>query len=133
MCSMKLNRYWIEKIDYSLDIDLYENRNKEINIVPELKREVFDIDENNAVVKLSLVVKKTNVVPFFINIIVCGLFESSSWKESEDGQYFINTTSAQVLFPYLRQAVSTITGLSNISQYVLPIVNVNNLFNKDNK
>ena len=129
MLNMRLDKYWIENINYSLDINLYINRNKDITIVPEIQRQIVKVDANKAVVKLLLRVKKTDVIPFDINIAICGLFECENWENTEEGHYFVSTTSVQVLFPFLRQAVANITGMSNIAQYVLPIVNVGNLFN----
>ena len=133
MLNMRMNRYWIENINYSLDIDLYINRNKEISIIPELQRLVDKVDGNKAIVKLFFRVKKTDVIPFDINVTICGLFECDNWETTQDGLYFINTTSTQILFPYLRQAISTITGMSNIAQYVLPVVNVSTLFRNEVK
>lgn len=128
MLSLRLNKYWIENIDYVLDPEVFNTQNLQINIVPELNRDILPVDENHAVVKLSINVKKTDKVPFGIKTTICGLFECPKWKDTEDGMSFMKITAVQVLFPYLRQSVSTITGMSNVPQYVLPIVNVAELF-----
>ena len=127
MLKMKMNRYWIENIEYLLDPQ-YLTSNQKINLSPKIAREINNIDDNRAIVKLIFELKKENDYPFGIKITICGEFECPNWKTSDSGMYFMNSTSVQTLFPYLRQAVSTITGLSNIPQYCLPIVNVHELF-----
>lgn len=130
---MNLKRYWMENIAFNLNSNALINlNNKAIKISPEFKREIIEVDENNAIVKITMRVSQTEEIPFNVYITVCGAFECEKWKESEDGQGFIKITTVQVLFPYLRQAVSTITGMANIPPYVLPIVNVRTLFEKDN-
>ena len=128
MLSMKLNRYWIENVDYKLNPNIFDSKNKAVQITPELQREIVDIDDNNAIVKLSILIEQSESVPFGLKMTVCGSFECEKWKESDQGNIFIKTTSIQVLFPYLRNAVSMVTGLSNVPQYVLPIINVLDLF-----
>ena len=127
MLNMKMNRYWIENIEYSLD-PYFLKTNEKINLSPKIGRQIEDIDSNRALVKIVFELKKEADNPFGINIVICGEFECPNWRDSSDGIYFMNKTAIQTLFPYLRQAVSTITGLSNITQYCLPIINVNEIF-----
>lgn len=128
MLNFSLINYWIENIDYSLDYQKFPKGNKKINIIPRIERTILPVDDNQAIVKLHFSIKKTNEVPFGIELSICGRFYCENWPKHEEGMSFIRTTSVQILFPYLRQAVSTITGMSNIPQYLLPVVNVANLF-----
>lgn len=129
MLNMRLQKHWVDNINYSLDINKYEScLGKTININPEFKRDIIEVDTDNAIVKLSIKITNENDAPFDVNVTICGLFECKGWKDTNEGQDFIKFTSVQVLFPYLRQIVSTITGLSNIQQYVLPIINVFDFF-----
>ncbi len=129
MLNMRLEKYWVENINYTLDIDTYSSfSGKKININPELKRDIVEVDADKAIVKLSIKICKEGEVPFGVNATVCGSFICESWKQSPEGQSFIKFTSVQVLFPYLRQLISTITGASNIHAYVLPIINVFEFF-----
>ncbi len=131
MLNFSLINYWIENIDYSLDYQKFPKGNKKIDIIPRIERTIVPVDDNQAIVKLRFSITKTNEVPFGIELSICGTFYCENWSKHQDGMSFIRTTSVQILFPYLRQAVSTITGMSNIPQYLLPVVNVANLFDEN--
>ena len=131
MLNFSLVNYWIEKIDYSLDYDNFPKGNKKIDITPKIERTIMPLDDNQATVKLHFSIKKAKEVPFGIDLTICGKFNCENWAKFEDGMLFMRITSVQILFPYLRQAVSTSTGMSNIPQYLLPVVNVANLFDKN--
>ena len=128
MPKMSFKKYWIEKSNYSLNVNVLENLKEPIHIFPEFRREIVKVDDNHATVKLNVNIKQTEKVPFSIDVTICGLFECDDWEKTDIGREFVFITSIQTLFPYLRQAVSTITGMSNVPQYVLPIVNVRTLF-----
>lgn len=133
MPKMSFKKYWIEKSNYSLNVDVLENLKESIHIFPEFRREIVKVDDNHATVKVNVNIQQTDIVPFSIDVTICGLFECENWENTDIGHEFIFITSVQALFPYLRQAVSTITGMSNVPQYVLPIVNVRTLFDPKQK
>lgn len=129
MLNFRLEKYWVEDINYKLNIDTYSScLGKTINIDPQLKRDIVEIDDNKAIVKLSIKVDSEKESPFGMLITICGEFVCKAWKDTPEGQDFMKFTSVQVLFPYLRQIVSTVTSLSNIQPYVLPVINVFELF-----
>lgn len=126
---MNMTHYWIEKSNFNLNVKtLSKNAKGPISISPDFKRDIIELDGDNAIVKISIIIKQTDSIPFDIDVVVCGSFNCERWKESDEGQSFIKYTSVQILFPYLRQAVATITGMANIPQYVLPVINVKELF-----
>lgn len=61
MLNMKMNRYWIENIEYSLD-PYFLKTNEKINLSPKIGRQIEDIDSNRALVKIVFELKKKQII-----------------------------------------------------------------------
>ena len=122
-----LETYNITNISMKLNPS-FELSDKPIEVKPSFGREVIRIDNHHAIVILKVEIKNEGNKPFFGGLIIQGQFKCDNWEKSEDGLFLIKETSSAILFPYLRQALSTITGLMNIPPYTLPVVNVQTLF-----
>ena len=79
-------------------------------------------------VKISSELNKS-LVPFNTEIIISSIFELVDWEDSTRNVMAIDNATA-IMFPYLRNLLSTITLNGNIPPYILPIVNVSKLFSK---
>lgn len=125
-----LENYWVSDIAFSRNVKFDWEGKQSINLSPRVDRKISKIDDDNAVVSLSINVELSDKVPFGLNVVVNGSFKLEKWEESEEKKLVMLENAPAILFPYLRQATSEITMLANIPPYILPIVNVPNLFKK---
>lgn len=132
--TLHLLRYWFDKLELIANNNFKKVEGQPINLEPSLSRRIQKVDENQAVVSISIKTKESkDDVPFFLDVCISGLFSCPLWEDSDDGKFYINETTSTILFPYLRQAVTTLTSLGNFPPFVLPIINTYSLFNKENK
>ena len=125
-----LENYWVSDIAFSRNVKFDWEGKQSIDLSPRVERKISKIDDDNAVVSLSINVELSDKVPFGLNVVVNGSFKLEKWEESEEKKLVMLENAPAILFPYLRQATSEITMLANIPPYILPIVNVPNLFKK---
>ncbi|MFA6866752.1 MAG: protein-export chaperone SecB [Clostridia bacterium] len=129
---LKLNKYSVKNINYEINTDFYAEPGAQINIAPTFTRNITKIDNNNAIVSLSIKINKTKGnAPFSINIEVEGRFELDNWENPDLIQLMEDNTIA-ILFPYLRSLVTMVTSNTSSTQpYILPIINITALFKKN--
>lgn len=133
--SLSLNKYIVKNIHFSINESFQFNQHVTIEINPEFTRQIRKIDENNALVNLVFKIKNENLdLPFSLEVDIEGLFHLENW-EHPDSVSLMVTNSIAILFPYLRSLVSTVTANANISPYLIPVMNINALFdqNKEEK
>lgn len=129
---MYLNGYNITDLSIRLNPN-FKPTNELISVNPIFKRSITKIDENTAIVVLSVEIQDDGNKPFLGRIIIQGTFRCENWENDSDGIFLINETSTSILFPYLRHALSEATTLLNIPTFTLPVVNTVSLFkNKRN-
>ena len=122
-----LDNYFVTDINVKLNKE-FKRPDGLIEMNPIFSKKVEKINENKAVVYLKVNIEKTNDKPFFGSIVIQGSFTCEKYESNEDGLFLMNKTSLTILFPYLRQALSNVTTLLNVPTYVLPVINVANLF-----
>ena len=111
--SYKLNRVKIEP-------------NQRLDIKPQFSRQVRKVNENPKVnfIALSVKIESTEAEPkpFDINVTIVGVFElESEANQNEERAFVIEAT--QMLYPYLRSAVTNLTAQAYISPLNLPVIN----------
>lgn len=82
--------------------------------------------------KLSLILTIGNVEknsPFMLNLTLAGLFEVSEQNKIDE----MAGNATAILYPYLRNIVSGVTSLANIAPLTLPVVNINKMFEDEEK
>ncbi|MGE4572532.1 MAG: protein-export chaperone SecB [Candidatus Izemoplasmatales bacterium] len=127
---MKLLNFKVLKTHFELNQN-FEYTKSKININPEFSRNFSIINEDSF--RLTMAVKisedKKNInVPFFAEAVISADFNLKNWQ-SEDLSIITKDNSTAILFPYLRNLLSTITMNGNIPPYTLPIMNISKLFN----
>lgn len=125
-----LEKYWLSDIAFTRNLKFDWEGKQSIDLSPRIERRVTKVDDDNAVVSLSISIEPSDKVPFGLNIVVNGSFKLEKWEETEEKKLVMLENAPTILFPYLRQAASDITMMANIPPYILPIVNVPNLFRK---
>lgn len=104
--------------------------NKPVKIEPIFSNNIEKLDDNDAKVTISCEIGPLENNPFYLHVDVVGLFNLNGWEEDPISREIVNINTIAILFPYLRQAVSTITSMSGLPPYVLPVVNTAALFKK---
>ena len=99
---------------------------KEFVFEPKLKKAITKIDDARYVVALKMEVKNTDEKPFPFNILceLQGVFDITNESDEKEIKDFLNKQGVQILFPYLRSLIMTITTSSFVSPLVLPIIDV---------
>ena len=121
---LKMKRYWISESHFSINPSFFNKVGATANIEPELSQRIKKIDENNVEVEITVKISKNETSPFDILVSINGFFECPDWENDKKQNDLLIFTSLQTLYPYLRQAVSTLTGTANIAPYILPLINV---------
>jgi preprotein translocase subunit SecB len=122
-----LENYYITDIDIKLNKG-FKKPEGLIDVNPKFSKKLDRIDENRFVVRMKVTIEEKVNKPFYGSLTIQGNFKCENFETTEDGQYLTETTTLVILFPYLRQALSTVTTLLNIPTYVLPVVNVEKIF-----
>ena len=129
--SLSLSKYIVKNIKFSINEEFQFDRDVTIELHPEFTRNIRKIDNNNALVNLIFCIKDENSnLPFSIEVDIEGLFHLENWEHPELVSLMV-TNSVAILFPYLRSLVSVITANANISPYVIPVMNINALFDRN--
>ena len=105
--------------------------NTKIEIKPQFSRTVRRVQENDKIWFLALEVKvestEDSPKPFNLKTRLVGIFEA---EEVEDEQELvINMT--EIVYPYLRAAVSSLTANAFINPLILPVIPAGTMFPED--
>jgi len=127
---MKLINFKVLKTYFELN-QKFEYKQKKIKINPEFSRKFSTVNEDTF--RLTMTVKiiegKQNLnIPFFAEAVISADFNLKNWQ-SEELSIITKDNSTAILFPYLRNLLSTITLNGNVPPYTLPIMNISKLFN----
>lgn len=104
----------------------------EFIVSPRFTRNIGVVSENVSCVNLIVEIVNTPEIPFPFDIKadLMGVFELSKIPEHER-DYFLKITAVQVLLPYVRGIVSSVTANTFMPPVILPIVDVHELFPDD--
>ena len=130
---LTLKNYIVKTMSFSINEEFQFGQDKTININPEFKRQVRKVDNDTATVNLGFCISNEKKdMPFSMEIDIEGLFYLENWEQPEQLP-LITSNAIAILFPYLRSLVSMITANANISPYVLPVMNIITLFDREEK
>jgi preprotein translocase subunit SecB len=130
---IKLKKYTVEKIEYELNKSFDFSKPKTIKISPRFQRSVQNIDEQNYEITLSVNIdceKGKDEIPFQASITLSGRFYVDQIKSLPSKEILIDNSTA-ILFPYLRALLTNITSNTSLPPYMLPIMNISQLFKAD--
>lgn len=102
---------------------------EDLNVCVDFAREVSDINENNEF-SVSLACKVAGAKnEFLLEVEVVGLFAFETNLDNVDLKKGITEKNTiAILFPFLRSQVILLTSQPGIEPIVLPVMNINNLF-----
>lgn len=129
---LELKNYSVKKINFELNNSFNFSKSQEIKICPQFNRNIKKIDDDIVAVGLSINIGDSFALPFFVNIEIEGVFKLKEW-EKDNNRVFIEKNAVAILFPYLRTLVTMVTANSNLNPYILPIMNIADMFDTSNK
>ena len=111
--SYKLNRVKIEP-------------NQRLDIKPQFSRQVRKANDNAKMLFIALSVKiestEAEPKPFDINTSLVGVFELEKEPSAQEERAFV-IEATQLMYPYLRAAVTNLTAQAYITPLNLPVIN----------
>ncbi|MBE7086503.1 MAG: hypothetical protein E7366_05085 [Clostridiales bacterium] len=121
-----------EELSYT--INRVKMDNPKFEIKPQFSRTVRRVQENDKVWFLSLEVKVESTEdapkPFNLKVRLVGVFEAEEIETDLDRQdLVINMT--EIVYPYLRAAVSSLTANAFINPLMLPVIPAGTMFPED--
>lgn len=127
--SLVLRNFYAQEMHFSLTANnnkaTQENKNYEIK--PIFQRFITKTSNREFLATLIFEITQNDELPFNCRVVLIGEYYLEDWENSKyESVVKINTIA--ILFPYLRQILTSITSSANIAPLVLPIANVAALF-----
>ena len=122
-----------EELSYTIN-RIKMDQNSKFEIKPQFARTVRRVQENDKLWFLTLEVKvestEAEPKPFNVKARLVGIFEAEGIENDLDRQdLVINMT--EVVYPYLRAAVSSVTANAFINPLMLPVIPAGTMFPED--
>jgi preprotein translocase subunit SecB len=128
-----LGRIMAEELSYSMNRIKLE-KDAKIDINPKFSRTVRRAQENDKLwfVSLEMKVESTDEdpKPFNLKARLVGMFEAED-VESELDRHDLVINMTEIVYPYLRAAVSSLTANAFINPLVLPVIPAGTMFPED--
>ncbi len=119
-----------EELNYTIN-RIKIDPNTKIEIKPQFSRTVRRVQENDKIWFLTLEVKvestEDSPKPFNLKTRLVGIFEAE--EVEDEHELVINMT--EIVYPYLRAAVSSITANAFINPLMLPVIPAGTMFPED--
>ena len=128
-----LRQIMAEELNYSIN-RIKIDPNTKFEIKPQFSRTVRRVQENDKIWFLTLEVKvestEAEPKPFNVKARLVGIFEAEEIENDLDRQdLVINMT--EIVYPYLRSAVSALTANAFINPLILPVIPAGTMFPED--
>ena len=122
-----------EELTYTINRIKVEPNTK-FEIKPQFSRTVRKVQENDKLWFVTLEVKiestETEPKPFNLKARLVGVFEAEDLQDEMDKQdLVINMT--EIVYPYLRAAVSSLTANAFVNPVMLPVIPAGTMFPED--
>ena len=122
-----------EELTYTIN-RVKMNPNTKFEIKPQFSRTIRKVQENDKLYFVSLEVKVESTEdqpkPFNLKVRLVGIFEAEDVVTDEDKQVLAMSTT-EIVYPYLRNAVSALTSNAFINPLMLPVIPAGTLFPED--
>ncbi len=135
--NLRFNNYQVNYMHFERDYT-YDGGDIEANININKNIEFFENRKIAVTLDVEVFPKEINkVYPFNLKISCTGYFEHRLESNNTDGDIseevrnLANINAVAILFPYIRAMISTYTTIANIPPFILPPINVLNLFKED--
>lgn len=126
--NLKLLTHSLSNITFKINDSFDWSNESLIDMHPNFERRIKKIDDDHASIEIEFKTSVSAELPFYLNVTIVGVFECENWDKDKIGRTIISDNATCVIFPYLRHAISEITMMSGLPSYVLPIMNIHDLF-----
>ncbi|MBQ4269471.1 MAG: protein-export chaperone SecB, partial [Clostridia bacterium] len=110
------------------------DRNAKFELKPHFSRTIRRVQENDKLWFVTLEVKVESTEeepkPFNLKARLVGIFEAEEVDTEEDKQVLAISTT-EIVYPYLRAAVSSLTANAFINPLILPVIPAGTMFPED--
>ena len=95
---------------------------------PLFSKKIEKIGENEYEVALKVEIKDTpeNPFPFDLTAVVALLTKIEGTIDDKDLDHYLNNNCVQIIFPYLRSSVTSLTSASLMTPIILPVIDASN-------
>ena len=122
-----------EELTYTMN-RIKMDPNTKFEIKPQFSRTIRRVQENDKIWFVSLEVKvestEESPKPFNLKARLVGIFEAEDVDTEEDRQVLAISTT-EIVYPYLRAAVSSLTANAFINPMMLPVIPAGTMFPED--
>lgn len=100
---------------------------------PLFSKKIEKISDNEYEVALKCEIKNTseNPFPFDLTAVVALLTKIEGTIDEKDLDNYLNHNCVQIIFPYLRSSVTSLTSASLMAPLILPIIDASNFETND--
>lgn len=128
----------IENITFVSDKISYTRNNilgQKFQLKPNFTRNIGKINDSTYFCELKLLIQQTEDNPFPMNIEVNlkGIFVIREITDEEEVKTFLQYDAVDMLYPYIRSIVSSVTSSALIQPILLPFIRARDLFKKNNQ
>lgn len=101
----------------------------QFRVAPQITRNTGTIDEDKVFTEIIFKIENTEETPFPFDITVqmMGIFEKKNIPE-KGLEHFLDVQAVQIIMPYIRAAISSLTAAAFMPPLVLPVFDVPSLF-----
>jgi preprotein translocase subunit SecB len=125
MHALKLREVTIEKIDFRRTGSFDPDNPPKPNVNIKLKGKTIDRTKVYSYVNIAVTFQEEGKArPFFLNLILRGLFASEKPLNRSHLKRFAETNTLIVLIPWARELVATLTRQMGLPPLMLPLINV---------
>ena len=122
-----------EELSYSMN-HIKMDPNMRFEIKPQFSRTIRQVKENEKLWFVAMEVKvestEADPKPFNLKVRLVGMFEAEDVNTAEDKQVLAISTT-EIIYPYLRAAVSALTANAFINPMMLPVIPAGTMFPED--
>ena len=122
-----------EELTYTIN-RIKMDKNTRFDIKPQFSRTIRNVKENEKLHFVTLEVKiestEQDPKPFNLKVRLVGVFEAEDVVTEEDKQV-LAISMTEVVYPYLRAAVSNLTANAFINPMMLPVIPAGTMFPED--
>lgn len=126
----KIQRIYLKDLSFEAPLGVEGFSQKvQPNVEQELNTQMTRIDDNNheVVLLLTVTAKVDNRIIFLVEVKQAGLFMVKGIEGMQLSQ-LLNTTCAQILFPYAREAVDNVLTRGTFPPLMMPPINFEAVF-----
>ncbi len=122
-----------EELSYTMN-RIKMDQNTRFEIKPQFSRTIRQVKENPKLWFVTMEVKvestEAEPKPFNLKVRLVGMFEAEDVNTAEDKQVLAISTT-EIIYPYLRAAVSALTANAFINPMMLPVIPAGTMFPED--